>query len=178
MNKTPCIGLFGTCGSSRWRDAFIQHYTTHNVEYFNPQKDDWKPEDSQIEADHLINDDVILFPITDETFGTGSLAETGYSILSAIRSNSQRFVIIYIDPQLQPELFTLNPLAAKESSNARAIVLAHLKHAQHPNVFVVDSLDQMLSLSLKLYTVAQMMSQIDQEFRPTTARSQSPRASL
>jgi len=156
----PCIGLFGTCGSSKWRDKFVNRYKTRSIEFFNPQKDDWKPEDSAIEAEHLINDDIVLFPITAETFGTGSLAETGYSILNAIRSNDQQFVIIFIDPKVNPLLHQENPTAAKESSNSRAIVLAHLKKLNHPNVFIVKSLEEMLDLSVKLYKVTETMKEI------------------
>lgn len=163
----PCIGLFGTCGSSKWRDSFIKKYKMKNVEFFNPQKDDWKPEDSAVEAEHLVNDDIILFPVTSETFGTASLAETGYSILSAIRSNSQRYVIIFIESKLNPLLAIENPTAAKESQNARAIVLAHLKKVKNPNVFIVNSLDEMLDLSLRLYKVAELMSEISKIYKQT-----------
>lgn len=164
MNK-PCIGLFGTCGSSKWRDYFISRYQDQEISFFNPLKSDWKPEDSAIEAEHLVNDDIILFPITSETFGTGSLAETGYSILSAIRSNDQRFVIIFIDPKLATELHQENPTAGKESSNARAIVTAHLKKVNLPNVYMVDSLQKMMELSVKLYKVVEIMTEIKKEYK-------------
>jgi len=157
----PCIGLFGTCGSSKWRDPFIRHYQMRSINFFNPLRDDWKPEDSAIEAEHLVNDDV--FPITGETFGTGSLAETGYSILSAIRSNDQRFVVIYIEQKLNPLLGIENPTATKESHNSRAIVLAHLKKVNHPNVFIVDSLDAMLKISVRLYKITEEMKKIREE---------------
>lgn len=88
MNK-PCIGLFGTCGSSKWHDAFIRRYQVKSIKFFNSQKADWKPEDSAVEAEHLVDDDIVLFSVTSETFGTASLAETGYSILSVVRSISQ-----------------------------------------------------------------------------------------
>jgi hypothetical protein len=132
-----------------------------SINFFNPLKDDWKPEDSAVEAEHLVNDDVILFPITGETFGTASLAETGYSILSAIRSNDQqRFVVIYIEQKLNPLLSMENPSAAKESHNARAIVLAHLKKVNNPNVFIVDSLEKMFEVSVKLYNISAILREI------------------
>ena len=36
-------------------------------------------------------------PVTNETFKARSLAETGFSILSALRMNASRFVVLYID---------------------------------------------------------------------------------
>jgi len=159
MSK-PCIGLFGTCGSSKWRDKFIKRYQVKSIKFYNPLKADWKPEDSAEEAEHLVNDDIVLFPITSETFSTASLAETGYSILSAIRANDQRFVIIFIDPKVNELLHHENPTAAKESSNSRAIVKAHLKKMNHPNIFVVDSLDKMLDVSVKLYKVVEAMQEV------------------
>ena len=164
MSK-PIIGLFGTCGNSKWRVKFINKYKMKNIEFFNPLKADWKPEDSKVEAEHLINDDIVLFPITNETFGTASLAETGYSALSAIQSNSNRYVIIFIDPKVNELIHQENPTAAKESTNSRAIVSAHLKKMNHKNVFVVNSLDEMLTLSIRLYEVVQLLNVIKKDFK-------------
>jgi hypothetical protein len=151
LSNKPCIGLFGTCGDSKWRDAFIFRYDNLQINYYNPQVADWKPEDAAIEADHLINDDIILFPVTNETYGIGTLAEIGFSIISVLRSTENRFVIIYIDTKLSEALIANNAVAVKESMHSRMLVLAHLKKIKHPNVFLVDSLDEMLGLSVKLY---------------------------
>ena len=159
-----CIGLFGTCGSSKWREKFINRYKTKSISYFNPQKDNWKPEDAVIESEHLLSDDIVLFPITSETFGTASLAETGYSIINAIKSNENRYVIIFIDKKLNPLLHLENPTAAKESTNSRTIVLEHLKKLNNKNIFVVDSLETMLELSIKLYKVYETMMKIRKDY--------------
>jgi len=138
----------------------MSHYDNLQINYYNPQVADWKPEDAAIEADHLINDDIILFPVTNETYGTGSLAETGFSIMSVLRSAENRFVVIYIDTKLSESLVTNDTVAAKESMRSRALVLAHLKKVKHPNVFLVDSLDEMLELSIKLYGITGTMKTI------------------
>ena len=56
-----CIGLFGTCGTSKWRDNFIESYDYAKIEYFNPMVENWKPEDAEIKAEHLTTDNIILF---------------------------------------------------------------------------------------------------------------------
>lgn len=112
----------------------------------------------------MINDDVILFPITSETFGTGSLAETGFSILSAIKSNNKRFVIIFIDDNVNPLLQLENPTASKESKNSRAIIKSHLSKIDYDNVFIVDSLNRMLELSIKLYKISESLIEIKKEY--------------
>lgn len=61
----PTIGLFGTCGGSKWRDQFMVKYDNLKINYFNPQVDDWNATFADIEADHLVNDEIILFPVTD-----------------------------------------------------------------------------------------------------------------
>jgi len=147
------IGLFGTCGSSTWREDFMRHYDELGISYYNPQVENWTPQDAVIEAEHLINDQIILFPVTGETYGTGSLAETGFSILSAIRANDQRYVIIYIDPVVDAELAGANAALAKESIRSRALVLAHLKKLNLPNVFQVKSLESMRYMSVMLHDV-------------------------
>lgn len=158
--KEIVIGLFGTCGKSTWRDAFVKEYEKLNIKYFNPQKDDWKPEDAQIEADHLANDSILLFPVTNETFAFGSLAETGFSIMQALKMDENRDIIIMIEPDVfidesaytSGELLTAQ-LQRKESIRARALVLAHLKKVKYNNVWIVKNLDEMLKLSLELNTI-------------------------
>jgi len=149
---TPTIGLFGTCGGSKWRDAFIAEYENKGIQYFNPQVDDWKPELAQIEASHLANDEIILFPVTDETYGTGSLAESGFSILQALKNLNREF-IIFIAPGLQEHLVKENPVCAKESLRARKLVNAHLAEIKLDNVHVCSNLDEMLAKSLELVNV-------------------------
>jgi len=148
------IGLFGTCGNSQWRLPFMEIYKKQGIDYFNPVKDDWKVEDAQIEADHLANDEIILFPVTNETLGLGSLGEVGFSILQAIKLDGNRDIIVMIDNKL-------NDIAAKEfdesmvreSIKMRALIRAHLNKLKYPNVYLVDNLDNMLKLSLGLYHI-------------------------
>jgi hypothetical protein len=149
-----CVGLFGTCGGSKWRDDFIAKYTERGINFFNPNKPDWRPEDAVIEAEHLAEDDVILFPVTKETYGTGSLAETGFSILQAIRLDDRRDFIIMIEQDLAPELN--DAVARKESLRARAIVQQHLKKLRLKNVYVVDTLEEMYAISVGLYSAAKI----------------------
>jgi len=156
------IGLFGTCGKSTWRNKFMAEYDKQEIVYFNPQKDDWKPEDAQIEAEHLCNDEILLFPVTNETFAFGSLAETGFSILQAIKLNQRREIIVMIDPDVDIEemakasMITAMEYQAqrKESIRARALVIAHLKKLDYPNVWIVKNLENMLKLSLHLHALA------------------------
>ena len=132
------IGLFGTCGTSIWRKPFIERYQQEGIPFFNPQVDDWKSEDAAIEAQHLAEDPIILFPITNETYATGSLAETGFSILQELS----------------------DPIARKESLRARALVNEHLRKLRLPNVYLVDSLTVMLDVILRLYPGAVLRQEL------------------
>ena len=152
------IGLFGTCGKSKWRESFMKEYDKQGILYFNPLKDDWKPEDATIEAEHLANDEILLFPVTDETFAFGSLAETGFSILQAIKLNQRREIIVMIDPDVKipqsEEWGRDNESHRKDSIRTRALVMAHLRKLDYPNVWIVKNLDNMLKLSLHLHALA------------------------
>jgi hypothetical protein len=150
MTKTLTIGLFGTCGGSKWRDRFMATYASNGINYFNPQVEDWTPEMADIEARHLVEDDIILFPVTGETAGMGSLAETGFSMFQAMKTNMNRYFVFMVDPACDPNA-DIDPLLAKESRRARALVLAHLRKNPHPNVFLCGDLDQMLEVSLRLH---------------------------
>jgi len=156
------IGLFGTCGPSTWRNDFIKRYQAEGIEFFNPQVADWTPAHAANEALHLESDEIILFPVTDETYASGSLAEIGFSGMRALPQIRQvidtahvlgpHFAVIYINPQVREELKVQNALAAKESERTRALIAAHLTNTPHPNLFVVQSLGEMLEVSLRLHT--------------------------
>lgn len=146
------IGLFGTCGKSKWRQPFMKRYHELGIDFFNPQVDDWKPEMAVEEAKHLAEDAVVLFPITGETYASGSLAEVGFSILNAIKLDDRRDFVIMIEMQLDESLD--NADMRKESLRARALVVQHLKKLRLPNVYIVDTLEQMLEISLELYEAA------------------------
>jgi len=154
------IGLFGTCGDSTWRDPFMARYDSLGIPYFNPQVDNWTPELADVEAWHLANDVLVLFPITSETFAAGSLAETGFSALTAMRTNENRFVMLFIDPTVAGTLVAQNPQAAEDSVRARKLVTAHLKQNPLPNVFVVESLEQMLEQSIKLFAALELINSV------------------
>jgi len=157
------VGLFGTCGDSNWRDSFIKICENHiGVEYFNPVVPEWNPTFAVQEAEHLVNDDIILFPVTEETYGEGSLAETGYAISQALRSNKNRYVVVYVAPQVCRELENADKAKAVTSNKMRALVLAHLKRQKDmfPNVFVVESLDDMQKAMSHLIAALKIINQI------------------
>lgn len=148
------IGLFGTCGGSKWRDSFMELYEESDIPFFNPQVDDWTPEMAVEEAKHLASDAVILFPITRETYASGSLAEVGFSILNALKLDDRRDFVILIDMELDESLD--DEVARKESLRSRALVIEHLKRLNLPNVYLVDTLDEMLNISFALYRAAEI----------------------
>lgn len=146
------VGMFGTCGTSTWRKAFIERYQKEGIEFFNPQVDDWNEAFAVEEARHLAEDAVILFPITSETYACGSLAESGFSIAQALRLDDRRDVIVMIDQKLDENLD--DAVARKESLRARSLVKQHLKKQRLQNVYVVDTLEEMLEVSITLYKIA------------------------
>jgi len=158
-----CIGLFGTCGGSKWRDRFMAAYRGENIPFYNPQVADWKPEDAVEEAKHLANDSVILFPVTSETYGIGSLAETGFNILNAIRLDDRRDFVILIEQRLDDHLD--NEAMRQESLRTRALVKEHLKKLNLDSIYVVESLEEMLAISITLFRAAALREPL-KKFNP------------
>ena len=148
MHNTITIGLFGTCGGSRWRDQFVISYEVQGIAYFNPQVEHWSPALAAVEAQHLATDDIILFLVTGETAGFGSLAEIGFALCQAVTSS--RYFVFLIEPTVDPDP-EADPVLAKESLRARALVRAHLSLNTLPNVFVCETRQQMLDVSLALH---------------------------
>lgn len=171
LEQQPCVGLFGTCGKTTFRkELFIPTYESLGIPYFNPQVEDWKPENAQIEAEHLALDVVQCWPVTGDTYGTGSLAETGFSIASTLRTPSPlpKFVIPMIEIQLDESL--TDEVAKKESLRARTLVLAHLEKSEAPNIFVVKSLSEMLDTSITLFRAAATLVGLAKTTNPALRR--------
>lgn len=153
------IGLFGTCGNSTWRNEFIKEYEKENINYYNPQVKDWKPEYSIEEAKHLATDKIIIFPITSETYGEGSLSEVGFSILNAIRLDNTRYFIILIDDYLNDNL--KDTLAREQSLRMRQLVRSHLLEQNLDNLYFVNTLDEMLKVSKVIYKSELIKQKVD-----------------
>lgn len=151
------IGMFGTCGGSKWREPMIEKFKEQGIDYFDPQVPNWTPECAVEEADHLAEDAIILFPVTGETLATASLSEVGFSILNAIRLDNQRDFVIMIEPDLLSELKeNVTPAQAKDSIRARALVNKHLEKLRLSNLYIVSSLEEMCEVAISLYKAAQI----------------------
>ena len=158
-----CVGMFGTCGDSKWREIFIQTYTQLGISFYNPQRDDWKPECAVEEAEHLASDSIILFPVTSETYGFGSLAETGFSIVQALKNDDRRDFIILVDNFVNID----DGVKSVDSVKTRKLVLAHLAKITLANVYLVDTLDEMLSLSIVLHNNQAILKEYQDKFNPS-----------
>lgn len=150
--KTICVGLFGTCGNSTWREEFIESYEDRGIHYFNPDAgDNWHPGMIDDENRHLQEDDIILFPVLSETLGLGSLGEIGFSILNSIRNineGSGQYLIVMIDDDCVDAKATENEKTL--SIKTRKLVKSKLLKIKHPQVFVVTDMMDMKNASLEL----------------------------
>lgn len=149
MKKNITVGLFGTCGISKWREPFIKKYNELGINYFNPQVENWNGELAQYEAAHLSKDQIILLPVTGETYGSGSLTEIGFSILQTLKPEDTRYFIVLTEENLSKDLN--DEIARNESIRSRRLVKEHLNKLNLKNVLIVKSLDEMLDTSLKVY---------------------------
>jgi len=150
--KNLCIGLFGTCDNITWRNSFISAFNNNDIEFFNPDAgDNWHPGMIDDENRHLMEDDIILFPVLKDSLGLGSLGEIGFSILNILRNianGSNQHLIIMIDDDCTDDRKTEDE--RKTSVRTRKLVKSKLLGVKHPNVFVVDSLAEMKKLAVSL----------------------------
>ena len=136
----------------------MSKYDELGIEYFNPMVDDWNPGMVPLEAEHLAEDEVILFPILGWSYAEGSLSEMGFGPLKAIRQNFQRSFVFYIEMKLHERL--TDPDRCKASLRSRKLVLGHLEEVAASNIYVVKSIDEMFEVSVKLYQAHKGMREI------------------
>jgi len=155
MTDKITVGLFGTCGNSKWRDKFMVEYKAKGIDYFNPDAgDDWHPGMIADENKHLQEDNIILFPVTDETLGLGSLGEIGFSVLNAYRNinkGSGQYLIAMIDDECNDKQAT--DKERDHSVKTRKLTKSKLVDIEHPNVFVVKDIESMRKASISLVDV-------------------------
>lgn len=153
-----CIGLFGTCDKNRWRDPFMAKYDELGIEYFNPMVDNWHAGMVPLEAQHLAEDEIVLFPILGWSYAEGSLSEMGFGPLKAMRQNMNRSFVFFVENTLHERL--TDPERCKASLRSRELVLGHLAQTTAPNIYVVRSLGEMLEVSLQLYQSHKMLKEV------------------
>jgi hypothetical protein len=133
-------------------------YDSLGIEYFNPMVDDWHPGMVPLEAQHLAEDEIILFPILGWSYGQGSLSELGFGPLKAMRQNRTRSFVYFIETELHERL--TDPERCNDSLRARKLLLGHLKELDAPNIYVVNSLDQAMMTTISLYKIHHNMRQL------------------
>jgi hypothetical protein len=153
-----CIGLFGTCDKNRWRDPFMTKYDEIGIPYFNPMVDDWHPGMVPLEAQHLAEDEIIMFPILGWSYAEGSLSELGFGPLKAMRQNINRSFVYLIETTLHERLD--DPDRCKASLRGRELLLGHLKELDAHNIYVVNSLEDGLAVTINLYEIHKKLQEI------------------
>jgi hypothetical protein len=146
-NDQIVIGLFGTAGSSTWRAPLIDACNRARLQFFNPQVANWNSSLAAVEAAHLAKDRVLVFVVTGETYGTGSLVELGFAIAQV--KGTERQLLIFVEGDLDDEL--TNAVAREESLRARALVRGHLGRLGMWNVHVLDSRDDLPFVATELF---------------------------
>lgn len=136
----PRIGLFGTCSNTTWRnDLIIPTLDRRGLPYFNPQKDSWNPADADPEAQHMAEDQVIVLPVSKDTEGHASLAETGWATLGALLRGQE--VNIFIE--LSDDLMT-----AAIRSRKLVLSLARSIERDFPVFYMSESIDEAAQWSI------------------------------
>lgn len=127
------VGLFGTCGSSKWRAPIMTQLDLVGIKYFNPVVEDWTPECRANEVHHASTDKVIVTVITGETEGVGSLAELGWMALGA--KERGQYLVIFIEDH--PD---------KSNNKVRDLVRKYIIDAEEsmPQLYLVNSVEEIV----------------------------------
>lgn len=163
------IGLFGACGTTTWRNDILAEFKKlgDGFNYYNPQLPPgvrWTPSASVEEAKHLASDDVVIFSVTNETYGLRSLAEVGIIISQVIMAQKPRFAIIYVAPEVTTQLMVDDPRMAIESNKTRALLLSHLRQLKHDRVIVITSITDLIHAILDANNILESMHTLEDKW--------------
>ena len=140
------MGTIGGAWSDPERDCWREHVVQPlldqlDVTYYNPVVEHWDDEKAREEAEAIANAETIVLVITQNHTSFGSLAESGWAVLSAIERDQT--VIMFI----------ANEQDNDDSLRARKIVLSQAK-TLNPHIdelIMVDDLDGVVEALRKYY---------------------------
>jgi|GEM_PF-1680391 len=135
-------GDYNDPGRDCWRENTIQPVLHElGVSYYNPVVENWSEENAREEAEAIENAETIVLVITENHASIGSLAESGWAVLSALERD--QIVILYI-ADTQDNI---------DSQRARQIVLSQVTTLAPELDFLihVDSLDDVIATLQDLY---------------------------
>jgi len=143
------VFLMGTIGGAWsdpnrdcWREHVIQPELDElGVTYYNPVMEDWSEENAREEAEAIKNAETIVLVITENHASIGSLAESGWAVLSAIERDQT--IIVYIE----------NASDNPDSLRARKIVLSQATTLA-PSIdefILVDDMDGVIETLRQVY---------------------------
>lgn len=166
MSKLLTVGLFGTCGDSTWRTPVIEVLNQHNIPFFNPQvpAGTWHPGMIEEENTHLREDGIVVFPVTSETTGQGSLAEIGFSIMNVVRQNPAAFLIVMIDDECKDP--NASEAQIKDSNRSRKLVkskVSDLAAQPFSRVILVNTLEEIPGMILNAWGLLRRLEALEKE---------------
>jgi Nucleoside 2-deoxyribosyltransferase like len=172
------VFLMGTAGNyndpnrSKWREPIKAACARLGIECFDPVVPVWNEETGRKEAEALRTARVLVMAITSDTVGVASLAESGWTVLSAILR--KQAVGLYVDPEYKGERLNVSTVMARidtlinggtetiedASRRARKLVNSHASKlvTQFPdiNLYVAKDLTELGKWTV---TTAQKMRQ-------------------
>lgn len=105
------IFLMGTAGRfddpnrSAWREPIKKACANLGISCFDPVVPEWNEEAGRREAEALRSAKIIVLAITADTVGMASLAESGWTVLSAVMR--KQAIGLWVDPQYRGEKIEL-----------------------------------------------------------------------
>jgi len=135
-------GVYSDPNRDCWREYVVQpELDKLGVTYYNPVVEHWSEEKAREEAEAIANAETIVLVITQNHPSFGSLAESGWAVLSAIERNQT--IIMFITKEQENE----------DSLRARKIVLsqANTLNSQIDELIMVNDLNQVVEELHLLY---------------------------
>ena len=165
------VFLMGTSGNyndpkrSMWREPIKAECQKIGLTYYDPVVPVWTEELGRREVEALQAARILVMAITSDTVGVASLAESGWSVLSAILR--KQAVGMYIDPEYQGEKITESTMMVRmedilkginvetideASRRARKLVKSHAINLRHQfpalGLYVAESLPELTTWTI------------------------------
>lgn len=154
------VVLFGSVGGNWREDHVIPLLDELGVSYFNPVVDNWTPDMAQREAEAMKSCETVLIVINGETPSFSGVAESGWAAFGAFQRKQTFIFCVLSDEYKKPIPFYLRPIPFvrelvrhyEHSANSlRHLMVEHAKNFNIESMFIVDKIDDLLTVLRKQY---------------------------
>ena len=154
--------IFGT-NTTKWREDLKSFFNILCPWKMHDIYDILSINQHEVFVRQINQSNIVVFVITNETYGLKELALTGLMINEICNSN--KYGIFYIEPLIKADLYKVDTITGSESNQIRTAIIKHLQLLQNDRIFLVNEIDNLGHVILDTYDLIELTDNMQQKWK-------------